>query len=400
MRDEQQARQNGQRSGEAESADADGDDNMDDDMMDKISSSPSISDGGYSQFTTMLTPRWPKRSSSLCTPTPPSKSADQGNGANSSSDVVDSDESSPFVTTLAPLPVSLSTPRPASPFPFRSALSRTWAQPSTPLSKEGELESEQSSSPFIESPAHFPLHYHDNSSKVQSESHHHCEVGTDEALSEAQDTSWTYEERGRARGHAQAEAKTASAAPSMDKELGVWKMEDLYQPLKLARLASDIEFEAQLLPVDDPLLDDAFFDSEGSSVAPTVLSENENEWETESETKYSEDSFESDAYNSDDETQDRKFLTDDHFIDSSWRDECLRETEDIDFEFVYALHTFVATVEGQANAQKGDTMVLLDDSNSYWWLVRVVKDSTIGLSSHIIYFQHMLTSMCAGYLPG
>lgn len=52
--------------------------------------------------------------------------------------------------------------------------------------------------------------------------------------------------------------------------------------------------------------------------------------------------------------------------------------EDIDFEFVYALHTFIATVEGQANATKGDTMVLLDDSNSYWWLVRVVKDSTIG----------------------
>lgn len=54
------------------------------------------------------------------------------------------------------------------------------------------------------------------------------------------------------------------------------------------------------------------------------------------------------------------------------------EDEDIDFEFVYALHTFVATVEGQANATKGDTMVLLDDSNSYWWLVRVVKDSSIG----------------------
>jgi len=52
--------------------------------------------------------------------------------------------------------------------------------------------------------------------------------------------------------------------------------------------------------------------------------------------------------------------------------------EDIDFEFVYALHTFVATVEGQANATKGDTMVLLDDSNSYWWLVRVVKDGSIG----------------------
>lgn len=54
------------------------------------------------------------------------------------------------------------------------------------------------------------------------------------------------------------------------------------------------------------------------------------------------------------------------------------DIEDIDFEFVYALHTFVATVEGQANATKGDTMVLLDDSNSYWWLVRIVKDSSIG----------------------
>ncbi|KAM4062311.1 RING finger domain-containing protein [Hirsutella rhossiliensis] len=63
---------------------------------------------------------------------------------------------------------------------------------------------------------------------------------------------------------------------------------------------------------------------------------------------------------------------------SGWRDECLQDSEDIDFEFVYALHTFVATVEGQANATKGDTMVLLDDSNSYWWLVRVVKDSSIG----------------------
>jgi len=54
-------------------------------------------------------------------------------------------------------------------------------------------------------------------------------------------------------------------------------------------------------------------------------------------------------------------------------------TEDIDFEMVYALHHFSATVEGQANAAKGEHMVLLDDSNSYWWLVRIVRDSSIGL---------------------
>ena len=81
---------------------------------------------------------------------------------------------------------------------------------------------------------------------------------------------------------------------------------------------------------------------------------------------------------SDDDTGSFPFTSNTRFIDSGWGGECLREIEDIDFEFVYALHTFVATVEGQANATKGDTMVLLDDSNSYWWLVRVVKDGSIG----------------------
>ena len=72
--------------------------------------------------------------------------------------------------------------------------------------------------------------------------------------------------------------------------------------------------------------------------------------------------------------------------------------EDIDFEFVYALHNFVATVEGQANAAKGDTMVLLDDSNTYWWLVRIVKDGSIGMSCHDIH-ETGGYSHCAGYLP-
>ena len=83
----------------------------------------------------------------------------------------------------------------------------------------------------------------------------------------------------------------------------------------------------------------------------------------------------------DDDLADFDFPSDPRMIDSGWSGECLRETEDIDFEFVYALPTFVATVEGQANATKGDTMVLLDDSNSYWWLVRVAKDNSIGWSS-------------------
>jgi hypothetical protein len=80
----------------------------------------------------------------------------------------------------------------------------------------------------------------------------------------------------------------------------------------------------------------------------------------------------------DDDPDPRSLPVDQDYNDFS-SDESLQDSEDIDFEFVYALHTFVATVEGQANATKGDTMVLLDDSNSYWWLVRVVKDSSIGM---------------------
>lgn len=51
---------------------------------------------------------------------------------------------------------------------------------------------------------------------------------------------------------------------------------------------------------------------------------------------------------------------------------------EIDFDFVHSLHTFASCVEGQADVTKGDTLLLLDDSNAYWWLVRVIKDSSIG----------------------
>jgi hypothetical protein len=52
--------------------------------------------------------------------------------------------------------------------------------------------------------------------------------------------------------------------------------------------------------------------------------------------------------------------------------------ESIDFDLVYALHAFAATLEGQANVVKGESLFLLDDSNSYWWLVRVVGTQEVG----------------------
>ncbi len=39
---------------------------------------------------------------------------------------------------------------------------------------------------------------------------------------------------------------------------------------------------------------------------------------------------------------------------------------DIDYSLVYALFTFVASMEGQICVLKGEPLELLDDSNSYW----------------------------------
>ncbi|KAI9347408.1 hypothetical protein DFJ73DRAFT_836598 [Zopfochytrium polystomum] len=52
--------------------------------------------------------------------------------------------------------------------------------------------------------------------------------------------------------------------------------------------------------------------------------------------------------------------------------------EPIDYSLVYALHTFVANLEGQVCVLKGDALDLMDDSNSYWWLVKCIKTEEIG----------------------
>ena len=133
-------------------------------------------------------------------------------------------------------------------------------------------------------------------------------------------------------------------------------------------LSESQEFRRYLLPVDDPLLEDVVEDYDYD-----YPYDEEEDWEDEGLFL---------PESSDDDTDDFQFSNDDRFVDSGGGGECFREIEDIDFEFGYALHTFVATVEGQANATKGDTMVLLEDSKSYWWLVRVVKDGSIGKLFH------------------
>ena len=282
--------------GDGDAGDGEGDDGLDDDMMDKISSSPSIEDGGYHSSLP-----WPNRGDSL---------------------------------------VSLHTANEDEP-------------PATP-------EHEASSSPFVSPPAHFPLAYFSGEAAPRSEDHHHSGEYT-----EVQDDTIS---------KVDIQTEHRNYLSPLIREEPPGRFHEDFEELDDSH---DGEFDPEdfrhlLLPPDDPMLDNGFDDA---SLVPGLEHLGASEADLGEKISLSEDS---EPYE-DDDTEDISFSPDSRFVDSGWGGECLRETEDIDFEFVYALHTFVATVEGQANATKGDTMVLLDDSNSYWWLVRIVKDSSIGM---------------------
>jgi len=83
-------------------------------------------------------------------------------------------------------------------------------------------------------------------------------------------------------------------------------------------------------------------------------------------------------HDSDSELDDGTLLEDDMMDDDDASSSLSIPNESIDFDLVYALHSFAATVEGQANVVKGDSLFLMDDSNSYWWLVRVLKTQEVG----------------------
>ncbi|EJD42457.1 hypothetical protein AURDEDRAFT_186041 [Auricularia subglabra TFB-10046 SS5] len=68
----------------------------------------------------------------------------------------------------------------------------------------------------------------------------------------------------------------------------------------------------------------------------------------------------------------------DDYMDDDGSSQLSVPDESINFDLVYSLHSFAATVDGQANVFKGDSLVLMDDSNSYWWLVKVLKTQEVG----------------------
>ena len=286
---------------DADMADAEGDDSMDDDMMDKISSSPSIDDGGYS-----IPHLWPQR--------------------------------------------------------FASKLHVNTLERSSPVPQAcGE-----SSSPFEDPPNHCPLqppHEEVIEKVVLAEEvlkHHHL-PGEYMNDYDAEDAS-NYE---LAHSDTTISPSRAQSGEYVDDYELYYDLDDYVDNTVAEETGTIIEHD-MIVDIETESLD---LDDAEIMTIPYESSEDEEE--------------DDDAYEFPD-------IPNERFTDSGWGGECLQELEDIDFEFVYALHTFVATVEGQANATKGDTMVLLDDSNSYWWLVRVVKDSSIGKPRLQVVATHVL----------
>ena len=378
---------------EGEEGDEGGESEADDEMMDRISSSPSIDDGGYilhsSPPVAVAHPiewqvAWPERNSSLSpsprdTPTPTRETFNQSASS--------SPGSSPFLQTPQHLPLH--------------------------VRRSGKIESQLdsrpdwSSSPFDDSPRHLPpirVEQADDAFPFSSKHHHgtgryrpsldqeSIPAANEELVDGEEGTPWIIN---NAMGHQngnKAKRLNKDDDQASENSVLVHNVESVKRPFdspfrkdpfarsltnstgitlepspSLTSIGS-VDLQDVLLPVDDPLLD-----------TPPSPSDSSGSWES---LPTEEDSLDQDL--NDDDTDTLFHDLEDRFIDSGWGGECLRETEDIDFEFVYALHTFVATVEGQANATKGDTMVLLDDSNSYWWLVRVVKDNSIGMFPKLI----------------
>jgi hypothetical protein len=299
---------------------ADGEDDDYDDM-DRISSSPSISDEGRYSLPSFYQMSTERDSSSM-----------EGSPMGTSSPACFS--SSPFTDTPVHLPLSVAAAR----RPLQVPASGTEA---TFLSQ---------SSPSL---------------RKASEDHHRGEYRTGTTTGSADDDTTGPEIIISPRSKHLTELEARMQRMHLDSESSLFS--DL----------SDGPIQALSVPGFSPALDnleDPFTDShERSSGSPSATQEgagtsaqtdisfsgsSSDEGESDEDDSWTTDSDADslDFGENDDDADDISLSDDPRFVDSAFGGECLQELADIDFQSVYALHTFVATVEGQANATKGVCM--------------------------------------------
>lgn len=337
----------------------DDDEDDDDDMLDRMSSSPSIEDGAFSQFS----------------PTDAASMSCEGPGTPQHA------ESQTATFNQSPTPTLDSSPFAETPrhMPLRLGISTSQSMADQHSTDEDIL------SPSIHTPETSPLittavfgRFYSASSR-----HHRLTGRYGSESGPGLDRTLDLDDEGYSDGASDSGIFTADCSNRIEQEGMNEQPSDVTQlQLRGNAFAQQHGIRAARPNVHTPAFDDEtdnmrhthlIIDEQLLNPRLSLIScGDDDQWESDSSQEWTKQDYE-------DDDADAFLNLDDRFIDSGWGGECLRDTEDIDFEFVYALHTFVATVEGQANATKGDTMVLLDDSNSYWWLVRVVKDSSIGV---------------------
>ncbi|KAK5007724.1 hypothetical protein LTR28_004921, partial [Elasticomyces elasticus] len=269
-----------------------------DDMLDRISSSPSIDDGGYIPHSSPLA-----QPSRLTFSTPTSSPAPQYNRSNESPN--STLDSSPFVSTPAHLPIQ----------------QKTIARAMSP-----SLQQQQRSSPYIQAPPHFPILSNStetvNNSPPSVSEHHHLggeyipDEGYDNGLDDHEGTDPVDVETpgvllNLAPMHPFASSMERLAAMPFKQD---WPVEE------------EIDMSELFLPEHDPLCEGS---PSRQQPSPTGSSES---WATETESVPP--SFDETAPTNDDDDVDVLSLHNDpRFVDSGWGGECLRDVEDIDFEF-------------------------------------------------------------------
>ncbi|KAI7472408.1 hypothetical protein KC351_g11634, partial [Hortaea werneckii] len=370
------SRQDGVEGGEGSESEVEGED----DMMDRISSSPSIDDGGstlpssppenapalYPQHKQITARRWkvwaPTRSSSLSPPPTTTPMCEHFNSSSISplsvSSFVNSEGSSPFVQTPQHLPLHSLDKYAGTSTDAAGLKEGGGPQPFSSHHRVGRYGHNLDAGPDTK----------DERNKVKGSEFSDSYLAGPDCNEYNEDRDRLSDRRVPAQNHIRP-GDYHFRRRSFISDLEDGSSYALEQSPSLTSIGSigSANLDDVLLPVDDPLLDHPPPSPSSSSSSWDDTSEDSDQGCGQGRTAINDDA-DDDFFNN----------PNPRFTDSGWSGECLREAEDIDFEFVYALHTFVATVEGQANATKGDTMVLLDDSNSYWWLVRVVKDSSIG----------------------
>jgi hypothetical protein len=322
-------RLNGGVSGEADNAqmaDTDADADVDDDLddMDRISSSPSISDGGCSLPS--YSGNWPEGRASLSPNSTPISSPNES--------AQECDSSSPYPETPIHFPFAPSAARRRHEVPAGAADSKP-------------------SHPFFSYPSSF--HSSQNTHKIQSADHHHGEYtwprrthgSTKEATTNEQTTGqmrkvspWTHHLTTVEQRLQERQESEMSLISELDEAAVRALLEPVPSP-SLNKIADPISGDRRENRISSIV---SSHDIETGEQTDTSSDEEQDDgsWTTDSDA----DSWDEDL-DDDDDSNDVSFSKDSRFIDSGWGGICLQDIEDIDFEFVYALHTFVATVEGQ-----------------------------------------------------